>query len=232
MSLGVRTTGILLQRLRVSPCLTDRLHPSSVGWESWTTPDGVKHRANWPKTPDTSGNVVNAVTTLARRLAHANIRVGIVAPESSNADDGPGLAEVEACKSSAECWSDLTAIASHSYGMGATSAWANATASTDGRIGGAKGYWVTEAGAFGTTAHNGSWQGTLLACRFLNDLNHGVDTWLAFLGACHYDPNVLAKQPRGESEEMGTKLIRTYPRADQPGPGGIKFEIMPEYWCE
>lgn len=29
---------------------------------------------------------------------------------------------------------------------------------------------------------------------------------------------------------MGTKLIRIYPRKDQPGPGGAPFEIMPEYW--
>lgn len=82
--------------------------------------------------------------------------------------------------------------------MGATEAWGNATASDDGRVGGAKGYWVTEAGAWGTTAHNGSYQGVTLACRFLNDLNHGVDTWLSFFGVCHFDPNVLAKKPHGE----------------------------------
>lgn len=83
-------------------------------WERWTTPDGASHHANWPTVPDTSGNVVTAVSILAQGLARANIRVGIIAPESSNADDGPGLAEVEGCKHNPECWSVLTAIASHS----------------------------------------------------------------------------------------------------------------------
>jgi O-glycosyl hydrolase len=146
-------------------------------WAKWQNASG-SYDANWPKVPDESGNFVTAVTVLAKGLKSVAIdNVQILGPEHSNADSH-GLALVEACKSDHRCWSALGSIASHSYGMAANDQWANATAG--------KGYWVTEAGAWNTLnsprpfpGNDGHWQGVALASRFLNDLNHMVDTWVS-----------------------------------------------------
>ena len=136
--------------------------------------------------------MVGAVKLLSQALTAEGIASGsikIIGPESSNAD-AHSFAEVMACRADPDCWSALNSIASHSYAMAANAQWAS--------VGVDKGYWMTESGAYGTVntpslfpANNGRWQGVLLACRFLNDLNHGVDTWVWFIGAWTFDTQML-----------------------------------------
>ena len=81
-----------------------------------------------------------------------------------------------------------------------------------------KSYWVTESGAFPTLtapalfpANDGRWQGVLLAARFLNDLNHGVDTWVWFIGAWVFDTQMLGGKT-GCEKGCGAKCGGTLPK--------------------
>lgn len=160
-----------------------------VKWQNKTS--GATIMADWPRVNDTTGNMVTAVTALSQNLQALGLEhVKIIGPESSNAD-AHGLAAVKACAGDAACWAALDSIASHSYGMAANKAWANATEMS-------KGYWVTEVGAFAGIDSpmvfpgiGGRYQGVTLAARFLNDLNHMVDTWVWFIGAWIYDTQML-----------------------------------------
>jgi hypothetical protein len=199
----------------------------------WQNSSG-SFNADWPKIPDESGNFVTAVNELAKglRTSPAAIsNVQIIGPESANAD-GHGLALVKACESDQECWSALGSIASHSYGMAADDKWANATESK-GYSNYSKGYWVTEVGALRTLnnatpfpGNDGKWQGVGLASRFLNDLNHMVDTWVWFIGAWAFNEQIIGAGSR--QEDM--KLVSTCP----PGfgacyPNNASFALMPQY---
>lgn len=93
-------------------------------WEKWQNASGTTIDASWPSVPDASGNILHAVTALTAGLATAGMhRVKIIAPESSNADNH-ALAEVHACQADTACWAALDGIATHSYGMAATEAFA------------------------------------------------------------------------------------------------------------
>jgi hypothetical protein len=200
----------------------------------------VVAQANWPRVPDTTGIFVSAVVLLRQALIAAGVgEVQIIGPESSNAD-GTGLAGVKACQQDRACWAGLDSIASHSYGMAANAAWANATAAGGVR----KGYWMTEAGAFSAVNQgvafpglDGEYQGVALASRFLNDLNHMVDTWVWFIGAWIFDRQMIGGNTTRQ-EDM--KLISTCPTkaaggkpcyADAPDEsnGHGAFQLMPQW---
>ena len=150
----------------------------------------------------------------------------------------------------AACWAALDSIGSHSYGMAASDAWANATDMI-------KGYWVTEVGAFDGIdtpmvfpGGGGEFQGVALAARFLNDLNHMVDTWIWFIGAWILDTQMLGGKTNcekgcgakcgdidcGITRQEDMKLISTCPtlaeKAGKPCYDGNKsayFQLMPQY---
>lgn len=210
-------------------------------WHTWQNASGDTIVANWPAVPDRSGNFVGAVTQLSQHLVSRGLHsVKIIGPESSNADS-VNLAMVKACGADRACWSALDSIASHSYGMAATESWANATAEAGQP---AKGYWVTESGAFGSLdvpaafpgPHPGKYQGVTMACRFLNDLNHNVGTWLWFIGAWIHDTQ-MSTFPDGSRQE-DQRLIATCPGLASGGDGKpcfggnttAQFQIMPTYW--
>ena len=212
---------------------------------------------------------------MAKHLAAAGLeaQVKIIGPESSNADSH-GLALVMACQNEPICWASLDAIASHSYSMAAIESWANATNSStqptaadgtmDAASTGRKGYWMTESGSFWTLnyptlypGNNGEWQGVAFASRFLNDLNHMVDTWVFFIGAWTQDKQMLGGKTNcassggsncgalcgtttcGTDRQEDMKLISTCPSLATDGKpcytreGNTTptyYELMPTYY--
>lgn len=93
---------------------------------------------------------------------------------------------------------------------------------------------MTESGAWGSLnapalfpGNDGRWQGGALACRFLNDLNHGVDTWVWFIGAWIMDTQMMGGKTDceqgcgklcgenncGNTRQEDMKLISTCPGA-------------------
>lgn len=209
-------------------------------WQEWQNAAGATVHADWPAVNDTSGNFVRAVTLLTAALAAEGIHgVKVVGPESSNAD-GHGLAAVEACRADPACWAGLGALASHSYGMAANEEWANAT--TNG-----KGYWMTEAGAWATLntpepfpGNSAKYQGVALACRFLSDLNHMVDTWVWFIGAWKFDTQMLGAEQHepcpawscGTTRQEDMKLISTCPTkatGKECYASNASYQLLPQY---
>lgn len=196
VAIRAKQTAAFIAKLRTEGTIIDATGVANEPgcWAKWQNSSGATIFANWPTVPDRSGNLVNAVKLLSRALTSEGVdpsSIKIIGPESANADSH-GFAQVMACHGDHECWSALNSIASHSYSMAANEQWANASLTLD------KGYWMTESGAWGTEAtptmfpgNAGRWQGVALACRFLNDLNHGVDTWIWFIGASIFDTQML-----------------------------------------
>ena len=74
-------------------------------------------------------------------------------------------------------------IASHSYNMAATPQVAQRLQ------GSGKQYWMTEASDNGPDVPGETLRGASLATRFLNDMNHGVNRWIHFVGFKTPDAN-------------------------------------------
>lgn len=257
VALRANQTAAFIKKLRAAGTVIDVTGVANEPgcWTKWQNSSGATMSANWPSVLDESGNLVGAVKLLSQALRTEGIdarSIKIVGPESSNADSH-GFAQVMACHADHECWSALDSIASHSYGMAANEQWANASSRLD------KGYWVTESGAWGTETgpvlfpgNDGRWQGVALACRFLNDLNHGVDTWIWFIGAWIFDTQMLGGKTNcqhgcgskcgetmcGINRQEDMKLISTCPGAahqpcypsQQTTTGTPQFyELMPQY---
>lgn len=111
--------------------------------------------------------------------------VKIVTPELANCDD-VAVRIVGAIKNDRMAWSELDAVATHTYGMGANDAFACLIAGSD------KPYWITEAGGvLGTGAESpgDAMEGASAACRFLSDVNHLASRWIWFIGYEIPDPH-------------------------------------------
>jgi hypothetical protein len=259
IALRAKQTAAFIAKLRAEDVVIDATGVANEPgcWAKWQNSSGATKFANWPKVLDQSGNLVAAVKLLSRTLSSEGVEpssIKIIGPESASADSH-GFAQVMACHADHECWSALDSIASHSYGMAANEQWANASLSLD------KGYWVTESGAWGTESsptlfpgNAGRWQGVALACRFLNDLNHGVDTWVWFIGAWIFDKQMLGGKSDceqgcgdkcgqvtcGINRQEDMKLISTcsgaahtpcYSSHDANGTAGAPqfYQLMPQY---
>ncbi len=120
-------------------------------------------------------------------------QVRIIGPENGSVD-GTFYSAVDALHADPVAWQALSAIASHSYNMGATE---EAERRKDG-----KDYWMTETSDNGPEVTGDAHRAATLASRYLNDMNHGVTNWIHFLGFETDDPNdnatrIIALQPDG-----------------------------------
>jgi len=120
-------------------------------------------------------------------------QVRIIGPENGSVD-GTFYAAVDALHADPVAWKALSAIASHSYNMGATE---EAERRKDG-----KEYWMTETSDNGHEITGDAHRAATLASRYLNDMNHGVTNWIHFLGFETDDPNdnatrIISLKPDG-----------------------------------
>ncbi|MCD6681940.1 MAG: hypothetical protein LT102_15055 [Burkholderiaceae bacterium] len=132
--------------------------------------------------------LAEAVRELRRELDQRGLsNVGIIAPECASTDACMSRA-VDAMKQDSETWNSIQGIASHTYNMGAN------RAMVDRVIGTGKEYWITEVGR-GTPSNGRDEQpgnapeASVLAARFLNDMNHMVTHWVWFIGVGAWDPH-------------------------------------------
>lgn len=128
-------------------------------------------------------------------------QVRIIGPENGSVD-GTFYSAVDALHADPEAWKALSAIASHSYNMGAT---ADADRRKDG-----KEYWMTETSDNGPEVAGDAHRAATLASRYLNDMNHGVTNWIHFLGFETDDPNdnatrIISLKPDGSGWTAFTK---------------------------
>ena len=124
----------------------------------------------------TPSQLAEAARELRRQLnARQLTSVKIIAPEAASADEG-ALADIAGIKANPDSWTSINGIATHSYNMAATKAFADIIAGTSKR------YWMTEASDNGHESEADVNRAASLSARFLNDLNHGVTHWIYFIG--------------------------------------------------
>ena len=106
--------------------------------------------------------------------------VKIIAPEAASAD-ASAKSMIQSLRDDPAAWAVLDGIATHSYNMAATAAFAILA---DG-----KEYWQTESSQPGREddPHDAQWA-AVTAAQFLNDMNHGVTHWMYFIGFMQEDP--------------------------------------------
>ncbi len=158
--------------------------------------------------------LTEAVRQLRRQLDARELPdVGIIAPEAASADDW-ALRCIASLQADPAAWAALRGIATHSYNMAATSAFAKIIAGT-GRQ-----YWMTEAADNGNECAADASLAASTAARFLNDLNCGVTHWLYFIGF-HDSPDVT------NDADNATKLM-VYDRKGQRIFRPLKYD----YFCQ
>ena len=137
--------------------------------------------------------------------------VAILAPETANADTWYTQC-IQAIKNNDKAWGSIQGLAVHSY--------FNSPLEEQAQIilGTGKQYWMTESSTNGVDSPSNDAIAADQLGRFLNDLNHGVDHWIFFIG--YYS------QPYGSShpdQDGATKLMVYY-------MGDNQLIIHLKYW--
>ncbi len=179
----------------------------------------------------TPAMILLGVQTLKSELSRLGWNdVAIIAPENSNCD-WTAVHNVEALKNDATTWSNLSGIATHSYGMAANNDMAALIAGASGAS--TKDYWITEVGAvnkFGDddagrseplSGPDAKQAAAYLSARFLNDMNHRVTHWIWFV-AYGVKPSFNADGSANDTDG-GQKLVN-------PSPDTQSVLIRPKYW--
>ncbi len=204
---------------------------------------------NEPRAAWTPAMILQGIQTLQTELHRLGLDdVAVIGPETSNSDAG-AVKTIQALKNDAATWNNLSGIATHSYSMAANDEVASLVTGASGAS--TKDWWITEVGKvnaygnddvssyeapsstspLGTRAKDttGKQGASLLAARFLNDMNHGVTHWIWFVA---YGVKPLSDEnnlpaDRDHDKDGGQKLVHPTFDAQSKAQGVL---MRPKYW--